>query len=180
MKTLIIVIHPDLENSSIVNKRLVGEISNHPEKFDIHDLYQRYPDGNINVTEEQNRIESYDKIVFQFPVYWLSSPPLLKKWLDEVLTYGWAYGASSTYKLKGKKIALALTASADEASYAKDGEYKYTLKEFTAPFEITFDWLKADYKPFFVFYGAPHATDQAAKERIDQHAKDYISYIEAL
>ncbi|WP_396125955.1 NAD(P)H-dependent oxidoreductase [Brevibacillus laterosporus] len=25
------------------------------------------------------------------PFYWYSSPPLLKKWLDDIFTHGWAY-----------------------------------------------------------------------------------------
>jgi putative NADPH-quinone reductase len=179
MKTLVIVIHPALESSSIVNKRWTEELKKYPEKFEVRNLYKIYPDGNINVSEEQKLVEEYDKIVFQFPVYWLSSPPLFKKWLDEVLSYGWAYGGSS-YKLKGKKIALALTASADEKTYSDQGAFKYTLKEFTRPFEITFDWIKADYKPFFAFFGAPHTADEAMLQKVEQSAKEYVSFAESL
>jgi putative NADPH-quinone reductase len=125
-------------------------------------------------------IEVCDKIVFQFPVYWLSSPPLFKKWIDEVLTYGWAYGANSSYKLEGKKIALALTASADEKTYSNEGAFKYTLEEFTRTFEITFDWIKADYKPFFAFFGAPHVADETTLQRVEQSAKDCVSFVQSL
>jgi len=179
MKTLVIVIHPNLENSSIVNKHWFNELKKHPEKFNIHNLYELYPDGNIDVKAEQKLLEAHDKIVFQFPVYWLSSPPLFKKWIDEVLSYGWAYGAS-TYKLEGKKIALALTASADEKTYSSEGDFKYTLQEFTRTFEITFNWIKADYKPFFAFFGAPHTTDQTVLQKVEQSAQEYISFAESL
>lgn len=180
MKTLVNVIHPNLENTSIVNKRWVDELRKYPDKFEVRNLYELYPDGKIDVQHEQTLLESYDKIVFQFPVYWLSSPPLFKKWIDEVLAYGWAYGSDSNYKLAGKKIALALTTSADEKTYSDQGAFKYTLKEFTRPFEITFDWIKADYKPFFAFFGAPHAADAATLDKIKQNAKEYVSYVEAL
>ena len=33
-----------------------------------------------------------DTIVFQFPFYWYSVPPLLKEWIDLVLEHGFAYG----------------------------------------------------------------------------------------
>lgn len=180
MKTLVNVIHPNLESSSIVNKRWVEELRKHPEKFEVRNLYEIYPDGNINIAEEQKLIEAYNKIVFQFPIYWLSSPPLFKKWMDDVLSYGWAYGASSNYKLEGKKIALALTTSADEPTYSDKGAFKYTLKEFTRPIEITFSWIKADYKPFFAFFGAPHIAEEAILQKVEQSAKEYITFAESL
>ncbi|WP_069658693.1 NAD(P)H-dependent oxidoreductase [Arcticibacter eurypsychrophilus] len=179
MKALVFVIHPNLGDRSIVNKHWFDELKKYPEKFTVHNLYELYPDGNIDVEAEQKLVEAHEKIVFQFPVYWLSSPPLFKKWLDEVLSYGWAYGAGS-YKLEGKKIALALTTSADEKTYSEEGAFKYTLKEFTRTFEITFEWIKADYRPYFAFFGAPHTADEANLKKIEQSAKDYVSYVETL
>src|SRR5690606_42158916 len=86
MRTLIIVIHPDMDNS-VINKRWVAELNKHPDKYHVHLLHQVYPDEKIDVEAEQKLIEQYDKIVFQFPFYWFNCPPLFKKWLDEVLTY---------------------------------------------------------------------------------------------
>lgn len=180
MKTLVNVFHPNLENRSIVNRRWIDELKKHPNKFEVRDLYELYPDGHIDVLAEQKLIEEYARIIFQFPVYWLSSPPLFKKWIDEVLAYGSAYGTGSSYKLAGKKIALALTASADEKTYSQEGAFKYTLKEFTRTFEITFDWIKADYKPFFAFFGAPHVTDETILQKVEQSAKEYVSFAESL
>jgi hypothetical protein len=76
MKTLIIVTHPEIEKS-VINKRWIEELEKYPEKYTVHQLYKAYPDGKIDVTKEQKLMESYDKIVFQFPFYWFSSPPLL-------------------------------------------------------------------------------------------------------
>ncbi len=180
MKTLIIVIHPDLKNSSVINKRWVEELSKYPNRYTVYDLYSCYPDEKIDVEQQQRLVESHDKIIFQFPFYWLSCPPLFKKWLDEVLTHGWAYGSNSGYKLSGKKIALAITAAAEEADYRANGVYKYTLQQFTAPFEITFDWIKADYKSVFAFYGADYLASEERTDRLEKNAKDYISFIESI
>jgi putative NADPH-quinone reductase len=180
MKTLVNVFHPELESRSFINKRWVDELKKYPGKFEVRNLYELYPDGNINVTTEQKLVEEHGRIIFQFPVYWLSGPPLFKKWMDDVLAYGWAYGTSSSYKLAGKKIALALTTAADEKSYSAEGEFKYTLKEFTRPIEITFDWIKADYKPFFAFYGVPHTPDETTIHTVEQSAKEYVAFAESL
>lgn len=85
------------------------ELNKFPEKYTVHQLYESYPDEIIDFKKEQELIEAYDKIIFQFPFYWFSSTPLLKKWLDEVLLHGWAYGSKSGFKVSGKKIALAIS-----------------------------------------------------------------------
>ena len=77
----------------------------------------------------------------------------MKKWLDDVLIYGWAYGSKSGYKFAEKKVALAISVGIDEEEYSKAGIYSYTLKELTTPFELTFKYIKADYKPLYAYYG---------------------------
>lgn len=175
-QALIIVIHPNLKDS-LINRRWVNELRKHPDKYLLHDLYNLYPDEKIDIEKEQELLKIHDKIVFQFPFYWFNCPPLFKKWLDEVLTHGWAYGRGSEYSLAGKKMALSITAGIDEKDYSTSGRYKYTLKQLTRPFELTFEYIKADYRPFFAFYGAEH---NATTERIEESARDYISFIDSL
>lgn len=176
MKTLVIVVHPTIEKS-LINKRWMEELNKYPEKYTIHELYKAYPDEKIDVLKEQQLIESYDNIIFQFPFYWFSSPPLLKKWFDEVLLYGWAYGSKSGYKIGGKKIALAITAGIDDTGYSASGKYKYTMKELTTPFELTFDYVNADYKEPFVYYGIE---SDSSEEWIERSVPMYLDFIDAL
>jgi putative NADPH-quinone reductase len=172
-KTLIIVIHPDL-NHSIVNKRWMDELRKFPEIYVVHDLHANYPNGQINVKSEQQLMESFDKIVFQFPFYWFNCPPFFKQWLDEVLVNGWAFGLNSDYKLSGKKIALAISTGIDKDGYQPTGKYRYTMEHLLAPFELTFDYIRAHYCPPFIFYGMEI---QATTERIDKSAKQYLDYL---
>lgn len=174
MKTLVIIVHPTMENS-LINKRWKEELEKFSEKFTVHDLYEACPDGNINVEKEQKLIEAYDKIIFQFPFYWFSSPPLLKKWFDEVLLYGWAYGSKSGYKLKDKKIALAISTGVDQKGYSESGKYKYTMDELLRPFELTFGYVKADYKNPFVYYGSEE--HEPSPEFIEKSIPLYLDFI---
>jgi len=176
MKTLIIVIHPDMERSA-VNKRWIEELGRHPDKYHIHQLHKVYPDEKIDVVAEQNLVEQYDKIVFQFPFYWFNCPPFFKKWLDDILTYGWAYGSKSGYKLSGKKIALAISAGIDEIEYQPSGKYRYTLEELTQPFELTFKYVKADYRPFFAHYGLEL---NASKEWTEKSVAPFMDFLDRL
>lgn len=175
-KTLVVLIHPDIE-TSVINKRWINELKKYPDRYVIHDLHRLYPDEKIDVAYEQQLIAAHDKIIFQFPFYWFNCPPLFKKWLDEVLTHGWAYGSHSGYQLAGKKIALGISVGINEHDYTASGRYKYTLAQLTAPFEITFDYVRADYKSFFAFYGVEH---HATATRINESAGDYISFIEGI
>lgn len=176
MKTLVVVIHPDIK-SSAVNKRWVEALNKYPDKYVVHQLYEVYPDEKIDVRAEQQLIEQYDKIVFQFPFYWFNCPPLLKKWLDEVLTYGWAYGSKSGYKVGGKKVALAISAGVDEHEYRQSERYKYTIEELTRPFELSFEYVKADYRPLFAYYGIEL---NSSTGWIEKSVPQYLDFLDAL
>ena len=176
MKTLIIVTHPNIQDSSI-NKRWIQELQKYPENFYVHQLHEVYPNQEIDVLAEQELIEKYDKIVFQFPFYWFNCPPFLKKWLDEVLTYGWAYGSKSGYNVEGKKVALALSVGIDEHEYSPTEKYKYTLDELLRPFELTFEYVKADYRSFFAHYGIELNT---SKEWIEKSVPKYLTFLNSL
>jgi len=175
LKTLVIVAHPNLE-TSVINKQWIEELQQYPEKYTVHELYKVYPDGHIDVQQEQQLIESHDRLVLQFPFYWFSSPPLLKQWLDEVFTYGWAYGSEGD-KLQQRKVALAVSAGIKEADYTEEGKYRYTLEQLLTPFETTFYYCNADYRPFFSFYGAEH---EPTANELEQSAQNYLRFMDNL
>ncbi|WP_316797574.1 NAD(P)H-dependent oxidoreductase [Pedobacter agri] len=176
MQTLIIVTHPDIKNS-LINKRWIEELQKFPDQFVVHQLHEAYPDGKIDVLAEQKLIEQYDKIVFQFPYYWFNSPWFLKKWLDEVLLHGWAYGSKSGYPILGKKITLAISLGVTEEELNPGGIYKYPLAELTRPFELSFEYVKADFRPIFAYYGIEY---HATPDRIEQSVDQYLDFLRAL
>lgn len=186
MKTLVIVTHPNLE-TSVINKRWVEELRQYPEKYTVHELHKVYPDGNIDVQKEQQLIESHSHLVLQFPIYWFNCPPLLKKWLDDVFAYGWAYGSRGD-KLKNRKVALAVSAGIKKEDYREDGRYRYTLAQILTPFETTFLYCDADYRSFFAFYGqegapggnTPDMDLSSPDSALDISARDYLKFIDNL
>lgn len=176
MKTLVLVTHPNLEKS-IINKRWVEELKKDPEQYTVHELNTVYPDGNIDVKKEQKLVESHGKLILQFPIFWFNCPPMVKKWLDDVLTHGWAYGSNGGDKLRGRKVALAVTAGIKEEDYRETGRYHYTLAQLLAPFETTFRYTDTDYRSFFAFYGAEY---EPSAETIEKSARDYVDFLKQL
>lgn len=176
MKTLILVAHPNLEES-VINKRWVGELRKYPDQYTVHELNAVYPDGDIDVEKEQKLVESHGTLILQFPIFWFNCPPMIKKWLDDVLTHGWAYGSNGGDKLAGRKVALAVTAGIKREDYTEAGRYHYTLQQLLAPFETTFRYTGADYRSFFAFYGAEYGP---SADTIEQSARNYIDFLSRL
>ena len=53
----------------------------------------------------------HDVVLFQFPLFWYSTPSILKEWQDLVLEHGFAYGAEGD-ALDGKRMMIAVTVAA--------------------------------------------------------------------
>lgn len=172
MKPLVILAHLNLEVSR-VNQRWKQELLQHPDNIAIHEIYKEYPDWNIDVPREQSLLEAYDHVIFQFPLYWYSYPPLLKKWFDDVFTYGWAYGSKGD-KLKGKKLGLAMSIGDKQKNYSPEGSVSFTVDQVTTPFKASARHVGAEALPYFALFGASF---QASDEEIDRSAREYINYI---
>ncbi|CAG7608513.1 General stress protein 14 [Paenibacillus solanacearum] len=170
MKTLVIVTHPNMDLSR-VNKAWVDELQKQGD-ITVHELFKAYPDENIDVSREQQLVEAHDRIIFQFPLFWYSTPALLKRWFDSVLQYGWAFGPEGT-KTAGKEIGVAVSTYGSEASYQPSGSNRFTLQEILRPIEATAHFISASYLPHFSLSDVSNLTD----ERLVQSRKDYIRYI---
>ncbi|WP_120946070.1 MULTISPECIES: NAD(P)H-dependent oxidoreductase [Helicobacter] len=144
MPTLVVLAHPDLAHSR-VNKALKEAIAN--TEVEISDLYALYPDFNIDVQAEQAKLLKAQKVVLQFPMFWYSSPPLLKKYFDNVLTYGFAYGSKGE-ALAGKAFALAISLGARE----EDLSGEFSLERILTPFKATAHFVQMRYSKPFVIY----------------------------
>ncbi|KUP22565.1 NAD(P)H-dependent oxidoreductase [Paenibacillus sp. DMB5] len=170
MKTLVLVFHPDLSNSR-VNRRLTEEMEKQ-DNVTVHRVYEAYPDEKIDVSVEQGLLEGHDRIVLQFPFYWYSTPSLLKKWEDVVLTYGWAYGSKGD-KLHGKELLIAVSTGAAEDNYSSEGNFNYTVPELLRPLQATSNLIGTRFMTPYILYGVmQHLSD----EELEQSAKDYIAY----
>lgn len=172
-KILVNVVHPNIEQS-IVNKKLLNGIKD-IENLSIHNLYEKYPDFRINVKEEQKLLLEHDIILFQFPMYWFSSPSLLKEWFDKVLEAGFAHAGASM--LKDKYFAVAISCGGAEKAFSKTGKDKKRVEEFLYPFEITAEYVKMKYKEPYITYD----TETVLSEKtLNKYTQNYINYIKKL
>ena len=149
-KILIIFAHPALEKSRI-NRRSIRELDK-KEGVTFHDIYEAYPEFDIDVDKEQTLLSEHDILIFQHPMFWYSVPAILKEWMDLVLEHGWAYGTEGE-ALKGKTFLSIVTTGGSEEAYQKDGYNRFTLKQLLAPIEQTFYLCKMNYLPPLAIHG---------------------------
>jgi glutathione-regulated potassium-efflux system ancillary protein KefG len=147
---LVLFAHPALEKSRI-HARLINHIK-HVQGVTFHDLYEAYPDFDINIKREQYLLTLHDIIIWQHPFYWYSAPALIKQWLDLVLEHGWAYGAKGK-ALTGKKVFNVISTGGTPAAYSKTGRNRFTIRELLAPFDQTAYLCNMTYMPPFVVQG---------------------------
>ncbi|MGG0941756.1 NAD(P)H-dependent oxidoreductase [Bacillus subtilis] len=174
MKTLVLVVHPNIESSRI-NKNWKEAVLSEPD-VTVHDLYEKYHDQPIDVEFEQQQLLAHDRIVFQFPLYWYSSPPLLKQWFDEVFTFGWAHGPGGN-KLKEKEWVTAMSIGSPEHSYQAGGYNLFSISELTKPFQASAHLVGMTYLPSFAEYRANTISDQEIAESANRYVK-HITNIE--
>lgn len=160
-KILVIFAHPKYEHSD-ANQALINAISN-LENVQIRDLYELYPDFNINIQKEQEALFEHDVIIWQHPFYWYSCPPLLKQWIDLVLEYGWAYGPGGVF-LKNKYVLNTITSGGAKEVYTNEGRNRFTIEEFLRPFEQTAYLCNMRYLPFFHLGGTHKISETELKE----------------
>lgn len=173
-KILIIFAHPLYEKSS-ANKALVENIPV-SENITFHDLYETYPEFDIDVKKEQELLNLHDVVIWHHPMYWYSCPPLLKQWIDLVLEYGWAYGKYGL-ALQDKLIFQAITTGGNQENYCEMGREKHTIMELLEPFKLTAKVCRMEYLPPFVVHGTHNMTDKKYAERGTEY-RELLTYIE--
>jgi glutathione-regulated potassium-efflux system ancillary protein KefG len=172
-RVLVLFAHPALEKSR-VHRRLVKAV---PERdgLTFNDLYEAYPRLDVDVAREQRLLVEHDVVVFQFPFYWYSTPPILKQWQDLVLEHGWAYGSKGT-ALRGKTVAWAVSTGGRAEAYAPEGHNRHTVRQLMAPLEQSMRLCGMRPLPPWVVYGT-HRLDEA---QIDETARGYAALLDGL
>jgi len=150
MKILILFAHPALHKSNI-NRHLIDGLDK-IEGVTFHDLYEVYPDYDIDIKAEQKLLTEHDCIIFHHPMYWYSMPALLKEWMDLVLSHGWAYGSEGT-ALKGKLFLSVLTTGGPRQAFLPTGLHKHTVNELLVPLDLTVRRCGMIGLPPFVIHG---------------------------
>ncbi|TCP95994.1 putative NADPH-quinone reductase [Cricetibacter osteomyelitidis] len=185
MKILVISGHPNL-SQSVNNKLILDRLkSRFNEDIEIRDLGALYPDYRFDIQAEQQAMIAADVIVWQFPFYWFSMPALMKKWLDDVFGYGFAYGGDGS-KLAGKPLIVSFTAGGKAEEYRDGGAEGAEIPAFYPPLKSTahltqMQWREPVYSTNVLYIPNVSSDEELAQvqTRAQDHADRLILAIEA-
>jgi putative NADPH-quinone reductase len=158
--------HPAPQRSP-ANRRLVDEARSVPG-VRVQDLYELYPDFDIDGELERSLLAEAHMAVFLHPFRWYGMPSMMKEWMEIVLQPGWAYGKGEC-ALRGKGYWLVTTTGSGTDAYRPGGLHGRPFADFLAPFEQTAALCGMDWIEPLVLHGAARA-DEAA---IDAHAAEF-------
>jgi len=137
MNILVINGHPDL-SKSVANATILADFAQHSGWHVNH-----VADFAGDIEEEQAALLRADLVVVQFPFYWSTYPSVLKRWVDETFTFGFAFGPEGS-KLKGKPMLFSVTAGATEDSYSETGFNFQPFSAYQVAYEHPFRAAEVD------------------------------------
>ncbi|MGL5686088.1 MAG: NAD(P)H-dependent oxidoreductase [Vagococcus fluvialis] len=153
MKTLIVLAHPEYEDSN-TQQFLIASTKN------LKDVSICYLDEEkIDKREEKELLKEADRIIFQFPMYWYSAPFLLKRWIDEVFD-----DSLIANGLKNKELGLVVTMGLSQEDFAAGRSEKFTLSEIFRPFEALANKCQMTYLPIFPVALFPYLSEVNKKK----------------
>lgn len=139
----------------------------------VQDLYELYPEFDVDPRAEQELLEQHPIIVFQHPLYWYSTPALLKQWLDIVLEHGWAYGTGGD-ALRGKRVLSAVTAGGDQGAYQPGGFHDISLDDLLAPLRQTARLCGMEYLKPHVGFGTFGMNEKDVARSTESYVKRLV------
>lgn len=176
---LVVCGHTDLKNS-VANKAILENLRKEFPSAEIDELITLYPDYKFDVRAEQDKLVKADVIVLQFPFFWYNCPSIMRKWFEDVLSYGFAYGSNGK-ALAGKKLLVSLTLGAPADMYQHDASQKFEIGEFMPSFMQLANLCSMQWSGFVCSGGYQFTAEEAKKvEMANKHVKELVDTIKSL
>lgn len=173
-RILLLYAHPGAHRSRI-NQQLWQQVQNLPGVC-ARDLYELYPDFDVDRVAEQALLRAAELVVMQHPIYWYSVPPLLKQWMDTVLTRGFAYGAGGD-ALRGKDLLQVVSTGGPAQAYRRGAAHGFPLTELLRPIEQTAAFCGMRYLPPMVLQGSREHDDEQVRAHAARYRKRLLEYL---
>lgn len=175
-RVLLTLAHPALERSRA--NRALAKAAKGLAGVTFHDLYETYPDFAIDIETEQETLVAHDVVALQFPLYWYSTPALLKEWFDLVWLHGFAYGLDGN-ALAGKRLFVACTTGGAAKAYHAHGYNRFSMDDFLRPLEQTAYLCGMVWETPFVVHGAAVKDDAELKAEAGRYRARVASLLTA-
>lgn len=157
--TLVLYAQP-APRRSLVHRQLAGAARGAPGVH-MQDLYETYPDFDVDGDRERALLAPAQLVVFLHPFRWYGMPALMKEWMEVVLKPGWAYGDGPN-ALRGKTLWLVTTTGSGPEAYGPQGLHGRPFADFLAPYEQAAALCGMHWRAPLVLHGAAQMDAAAA------------------
>jgi glutathione-regulated potassium-efflux system ancillary protein KefF len=158
---LVILAHP-YPSRSRACAALVEAVRELPS-LEVRSLYDLYPDFEVDRAAEQEALRRARLIVWLHPIFWYTTPGLMKHWFDQVLVRGFAYGPDGS-ALAGKDVLWAVTTGGDDPAYSESGRHRHPFESFTPVVEQTARYCGLNWLEPFRVHGSQDVPQETLRE----------------
>ncbi|WP_296229128.1 NAD(P)H-dependent oxidoreductase [Ralstonia sp. UBA689] len=117
---------------------------------------------SADIRNELDKLLQCDLLILNFPLFWFSTPAILKGWIDRVLVSGTVYGGKRFYDrggLRGKRALVSVTLGGQEHMFASDGVHGPLEGMLKHLLQGTLAYTGLDVLPPFIAWHVPYVTD---------------------
>lgn len=151
----------------------------------VYALEQRraWEQGTIaaDIRGEVEKVLAADLVAFTFPIFWYSTPAILKGWIDRVFLSGAFYGGRRIYGsggLSGKRAFVAMSLGGRDHMFGRDAIHgELTLGMMKHFFQGTLGYVGFDVHEPFVAYHVPYV-DEASRKDMLRDLRDAVLNLE--
>lgn len=137
-KTIVYLAHPDVAGSS--SQQFLQQSGLALTEVSYVDLQAEYEANgrHFDAGVELARLTRYDRVIFQFQLYWYQAPAILKVWLDSVFDMSKAMQAAMP-RLAQMEMGLVVIAGVKASRYQVGGREGFSLSSLLSPY---YAWAK--------------------------------------
>ena len=144
----------------------------------VYALEQRHSSNEqtlaADIQQELDKLLWADLLILNFPIYWFSTPAILKGWIDRVLVSGICYGGKRFYDqggLRGKKALVTVTLGGREHMFG-EGALHGPLEDMLRPLlRGTLAYVGLNVLKPFVGWHVPYITDKARQQLLQNYGE---------
>lgn len=116
-----------------------------------------------DIQNELDKLMQCDLLILNFPLFWFSTPAILKGWIDRVLVSGAVYGGTRFYDrggLRGKRAIVSVTLGGQAHMFGSDGVHGPLEGMLRHLLQGTLAYTGLDVLAPFVAWHVPYVTNE--------------------
>lgn len=141
----------------------------------VEETYACQEDSFVSELQtEMDKVVWCDVLIFQFPIWWLGLPAILKGWIDRVFAMGRAYGGGRIFddgRFAAKLAMCSMTVGGPEPVYSDIGAYPSALDILKPVHRGVFEFTGFTVIEPFVVYGPNRISASERKGYLDSYAE---------